>query len=139
MDYEPKPFTNAAVPRGIEVLLKKASVDPEFRELLLKHRGAAAGAIELELTPAEIAILKAIPAEQLEQLISQTVVPVEQRRVFLGRAAAAMLAVIGATLALQMCRPAASRGIQSDRPRPKPAGSNSRPTELSRGISPDPP
>ena len=30
------------VPRGIEVLLKKASVDPAFRELLLAKRSAAA-------------------------------------------------------------------------------------------------
>jgi hypothetical protein len=35
-----------AIPRGVEVLLKKASVDPAFRELLLtriSHRDAVAG------------------------------------------------------------------------------------------------
>lgn len=106
-----------AVPRGIEILLKKAAVDPEFRQLLLEQRGGAAAAIELELTPAETAMLKSIPTEQLEQLISQTVVPNEQRRVFLGRAAAAMLLALGASaILLPMCAPAKTRGIQPDRP-----------------------
>lgn len=108
---------DAPIPRGIEVLIKKAAVDPEFRQLLLEQRGDAAAAIELELDPAETAMLKAIPAEQLAQLINQTVVPTEQRRVFLGRTAAAMLVAIGAGLViLPMCAPAKSRGIQPDRP-----------------------
>ncbi len=108
--------SNLAVPRGIEVLLKKAAVDPEFRLMLLEERGEAAKAIELELTPAESAMLKAIPAEQLEQLVTHTIVPCEQRRVFLGRTAAAMLVAVGASLLLlPMCAPAKSRGIQPDR------------------------
>jgi hypothetical protein len=57
--------STGAVPRGIEVLVKKAAVDLEFRELLLEQRGGAAAAIGLELDPAEAAMLSAIPREQL--------------------------------------------------------------------------
>ena len=83
------------IPRGLEVLVKKAAVDPAFRELLFEQRGAAATGIGLELDPAENAMLSAIPQEQLAQIVSETTVPVEQRRVFLGRLAVAMLAVLG--------------------------------------------
>ena len=37
----------ADIPRAIEVLIKKASVDPEFRQLLLEKREQAAGEIDL--------------------------------------------------------------------------------------------
>jgi hypothetical protein len=113
MPEHTSPF-NAAPPRGIEVLVKKASVDAQFRERLLDQRGDVAAEIGLELDPAERAMLSAIPRQQLAQLIQQTSVPVEHRRVFLGRVAAAMLAVLGTGLA--GCRPAKTRGISPDRP-----------------------
>jgi hypothetical protein len=91
-----KPMGN--VPRGIEVLLKKAAIDKEFRELLLNDPEAAAGSIALELTPVEQAMLKAMPAEHLAVIINQTEVPQPQRRAFLGTAAAAMLAVLTGSL-----------------------------------------
>jgi len=83
------------VPRGIEVLVKKASVDPAFKELLLSQRAAAAGQIDLPLDPAEAMMLDNIPVDQLRAIIDQTHVPEEHRRAFLGKAAAAMLAAIG--------------------------------------------
>jgi hypothetical protein len=126
---------NIAVPRGIEVLVKKAVVDPEFRELLFEQRGGAAAAIELELDPAENAMLNAIPREQLAQIVAQTRVPLEQRRVFLGRIAAAMLAVLGVGLAA--CKPK-SRGIQSDRPGNTLAKADATtPAFSSLGVRPD--
>ncbi|MCL2622505.1 MAG: Os1348 family NHLP clan protein [Planctomycetaceae bacterium] len=91
-----KPMGN--VPRGIEVLLKKAAIDAEFRELLLGDPEAAAESIALELTPVEQAMLQNIPAEQLSAIIHQTQVPQQQRRAFLGTAAAAMLAVLTGTV-----------------------------------------
>jgi hypothetical protein len=91
--------STGAVPRGIEVLVKKAAVDAEFRELLFEQRGGAAGALGLELDPAEATMLSAIPREQLSQVVEQTRVPDEQRRVFLGQVAAAMLAVLGVSVA----------------------------------------
>ena len=83
-------------PRGLEVLLKKASVDGEFRPLLLEQRSRASEAIALELDPAEAAMLNHMPTEQLEAIIRQTRVREEDRRVFLGKAASVMLAALGA-------------------------------------------
>ena len=82
------------IPRGIEVLVKKAAVDPEFAELLLAHRDKAAEEIGLDLDPAEVMMLRAVRREQLESIINQTSVPKEHRRAFLGKAAAAMLAAL---------------------------------------------
>jgi hypothetical protein len=90
---------NVPVPRGIEVLVKKASVDAGFRELFLKQRGKAAATIQLELDPAENAMLSAIPQEQLAQIVDQTTVPMELRSAFLGRVALVMLAALGVGLA----------------------------------------
>ena len=42
-----------------------------------------------------MALLEAVPREQLEAIIDRTVVPPEHRRTFLGKAAAAMLAAVG--------------------------------------------
>jgi hypothetical protein len=83
-----------AIPRGVEVLLKKASVDPEFRKLLLEQRGDAARAIDLELTEAEREMLAHIPAEQLEQIITNTKVKPRHRAIFLGTAGVLMLAAV---------------------------------------------
>jgi len=129
--------SNVAVPRGIEVLVKKAAVDPEFRELLFEERGAAAAAIELELDPAESAMLNAIPPEQLAQIVSQTNVPTEQRRVFLGRIATAMLSVLGAGIA--GCGPP-TLGTQPDLPdKPLAKVDSTTPVFKSLGTQPDRP
>ena len=90
---------DTAVPRGIEVLVKKAAVDEGFRGKLLAERGAAAAVIGLQLDAAESAMLHAIPEEQLGQIIRQTVVPPEQRSAFLGQVATAMLLALGVGLA----------------------------------------
>ena len=90
------------IPRGIEVLVKKASVDPAFRQILLERRAQAAEQIGLELDPAEVMMLRAVPAAQLETIIARTRVPTEHRRAFLGKAAAAMLAAIG-VIGVQGC------------------------------------
>jgi acyl carrier protein len=86
---------NTQVPRGIEVLVKKASVDPAFKAILLDRRAAAADEIGLQLAPAEAMMLAATPREQLETIVARTSVPQSHRRAFLGQAAAAMLAVLG--------------------------------------------
>lgn len=112
------------VPRGIEVLVKKAAVDAEFKELLLEKRDEAAGEIALELAPAEILMLRAVPAQQLEGIIARTTVPEEHRRAFLGKAAAAMLAALGVTLPGCGPTPVPTKGIAPDRPKPKPDQGN---------------
>jgi hypothetical protein len=83
-----------ATARGIEVLVKKAAVDPAFKALLLDRRAAAAADIGLELSPSESLMLVTVPRAQLETIIARTMVPAEHRRAFLGKAAAAMLATV---------------------------------------------
>jgi hypothetical protein len=102
----------AGIPRGIEVLLKKASVDPDFRLLLLERRAEAARAIDLDLNPAERAMLQGIPQEQLEAIIARTTVEPEQRRAFLGRAAAVMLGALVGTRGCEDERHPTTLGIQ---------------------------
>ncbi len=85
-----------SIPQGIEVLVSKASLDPEFKTRLVERRAEAAAEIGLELNAAERAMLAAVYAEQLDAIIARTTVPHEHRRAFLGQAAAAMLAAVAA-------------------------------------------
>lgn len=84
------------IPRGIEVLVKKAAVDADFRRLLLEQRSDAAAAIGLVLQPSEAMLLRQIPAEQLELIIASTYVEPTKIPAFLGRVAAAMILAISA-------------------------------------------
>ncbi len=104
------------IPRGIEVLIKKASVDEEFRAILLAQRTDAAGEIGLELADAEKAMLESIPAAQLEAIISRTKVKPQNRRVFLGKVAAAMLAAVGVGVAGCEKEPDRTTGVRPDKP-----------------------
>jgi hypothetical protein len=107
------------IPRGIEVLVAKAAVDPEFRRLLLERRGEAAREIGLALDPAEAAMLTATPKTQLETIIAQTTVSPSLRPAFLGRAAAVMLAALGAGVLASCAKeepPPAGKNKAADRP-----------------------
>ena len=84
------------IPRGVEVLIKKAAVDPAFKKLLLEKRAGAATAIGLNLSPAEQAMLAAVPEAQLRAIVGNTKVSPGLRPAFLGYAACAMLAALGA-------------------------------------------
>jgi len=103
------------IPRGIEVLVKKAAVDPAFKRLLLETRDAAADEIGLALDPAEALILRAAPPEQLEAIIARTKVHPKVRSAFLGRAAAVMLVALGAGV-VGCDKFQAEDGISPDRP-----------------------
>ena len=105
------------VPQGIEVLVLKAAVDPDFKQLLLQRRIAAAEAIGLELTLAEAMMLAGVPAAQLKAVIARVSVPQEHRRAFLGQAAAAMLAAL-AMMTSTGCEEerTGSKGIRPERP-----------------------
>jgi acyl carrier protein len=130
---------SAPIPKGVEVLVHKAAVDPAFKADLLERRAAAAADIGLTLDAAEAAMLAAVPAAQLETIIARTSVPEEHRRAFLGKAAAAMAAALAAMsggvaagFQLQGVRPDVlppSKGIRPDQPVPPPT----------RGIQPDRP
>lgn len=142
------------VPRGIEVLLKKAAVDPAFRARLLTQRAAAAGDIALTLTPGEVGLLAAVPAPQLQAMIDATRVPERQRMAFLSGAAAVMLAALGlAGCGEQPPSPAGARPDTSPPPPPAPGkplppqpvvvpppadpGQQPLPSPLTRGVRPD--
>jgi len=120
-----------AIPRGIEVLIKKASIDPRFKQLLLEQRAGAAESIGLVLDPAEEMMLRAVPDEQLEAVIAQTHVPQDHRRAFLGTAAAVMLTAIGVSV------PGCGGGVRPDNPSDEPVDEpDPSPT---KGIRPDVP
>jgi hypothetical protein len=104
-----------AVPRGIEILLKKAAIDESFRKILLSKRSNAADAIGLALTPVEAAMLKAIPETALERMVAATKVQPKIRQAFLGYAATVMLAALtAASDGLSQDIAQASYGIQPD-------------------------
>ncbi len=101
-----------AVPRGVEVLVKKASVDPAFKALLMRQRSKAADEIGLRLEEAEALMLDIVPAAQLEAIIAQTRVEPSKKPAFLGKAAAVMLVALGATSVPAQVAP--QRGERSD-------------------------
>jgi acyl carrier protein len=100
--------------RGIEILIKKAAVDEDFKLRLLENRAEAAGSIGLQLQPAEAMMLAAVPASQLESIIGHTSIPQEHRRAFLGQVAAVMLATLG--VVSSGCDRPPSRGVRPDPP-----------------------
>lgn len=83
------------IPKGIEVLMKKASVDKAFRERLLATRAQVAAEIHLPLSPSEAMMLGAIPEAQLLAIIERTRVEPRHLGVFAGKVAALMLAAVG--------------------------------------------
>jgi len=82
-------------PRGIEILVKKASVDGAFKRHLLAERSGAAARIGLELDSAEAAMLDVIPETHLVKIIAEAKVSPKLTPVFMGYAATAMLAAVG--------------------------------------------
>ncbi len=87
------------VPRGVEVLIKKAAVDAAFRDCLLSERDGAAAKIGLALEPAEAAMLRGIPAAQLAAVVARTRVSPNLHAAFMTYTAAVMLAALGAVAA----------------------------------------
>ena len=107
------------IPRGIEVLVKKAAVDSDFKHLLIERRADAAGDIALTLEPSEVAMINAVPEAQLEAIIARTTVHPKQRAAFLGRVAAVMIVALGASTVGYGCRDneePSTKGIRPDRP-----------------------
>ncbi len=131
---------------GIEVLLRKASVDSDFRQLLILSRALAAREIGLDLTPAEQGILSTVPEDDLLRMIEKIEVPAAHRTVFLGKTAAAMLAIVVGVGAIAGCGPVCT-GIRpkeetgEDRPEatePVNGGDEDAVDMPTRGIRPDP-
>lgn len=87
-------------PRGIEILLKKAKVDLEFRRLFMLDPVEAARSIELELKDSEKKILLNTPGEVIEKMVESSFVPKHHISTFMSARAAAMLSLILATSVL---------------------------------------
>jgi hypothetical protein len=87
-------------PRGIEILLKKAKVDPRFRKLLLQDPVAASRSIELSLEDSEKKILLNTPGEVIEKMVESSFVPKHHVSTFMNARAAAMLSLVLATSVL---------------------------------------
>ncbi|MCP4228600.1 MAG: hypothetical protein GY771_00425 [bacterium] len=130
-------------PRGIEILVKKASVDDEFKDTLLAERSHSAYRIGLQLDPAEAEMLDTLPEAQLNKIIAETEVEPKLQPVFRGYSAIVMMAVVGA--AASGCIPAAT-GSRPDEPLDKEDANNTNESELDEddpelnvetGIRPD--
>ena len=88
------------IPRNVEVLIKKAAVDPELKALLLDKRAEAAKAVGLELDAVESAMLAACPLEQLERIIALTKAQPRGGNALLGTAVTVAVLATGAALFL---------------------------------------
>jgi hypothetical protein len=87
-------------PRGLELLMKKAAVDAEFKQKLITGRSTFAAEIGVPLDHAEQGMLDAMPTPHLEQLVALTPVAEPQRSLLKTASAAALVALLAqATLA----------------------------------------
>jgi len=100
-------------PRGVEILLKKAKVDPGFRELLLGDPLAAAESIELTLSRSERNVLSNTSRSILSAMIGRTFVPRHHVRSFLTQKAPALIFLVMASTVL-IETSGASAGVESD-------------------------
>jgi hypothetical protein len=108
-----------SVPRGLESLLTLAAMNEDWKYKTLADPISAAAEAEIPLSPTESAILQAIPAKTLGQMILSIIrtrlAPIRDTALAAGTASAALLAatdVLGEDLP--------SRGIRPDLP-PEPA------------------
>lgn len=106
-------------PRGMEILLKKASIDEGFAKVLLEAPEKAARLISLDLQPSEERILVSTPRSTLQVMIRHTRVQRQQLSAFKTMSAALMLAAVVAASSLGTacdsgCSPARTKGITAD-------------------------
>lgn len=111
------------IPRGIETLIKRAAIDPAFRQRLFEHKDQAAREIGLKLSMAESIMLGTVRDAQLNAMIDRMQVSDEERRALLERS---MLPDTNTASA----PPPATLGMQPDL-----EGGPSSP--VTRGIRPD--
>ncbi|HNW33747.1 MAG TPA: hypothetical protein PKM25_02365 [Candidatus Ozemobacteraceae bacterium] len=134
------------IPRGMELLLKRAAVDDAFCAELFAGRATVADSLAIPLDPAERAMLNAIPEAQLRGIITRTRVPETQKRALTGASAAAMLALLAQLTFTPVAGRADTppdRGSSGElRPAAKPQLPNAgvsadESSHITRGIRPD--
>jgi len=131
------------IPLGIEHLLSMAAVDPRFGQALLQQREQAIKASGVRLSATEHGILGAVDPDALQQMIHSVHqgIPEQDRRSFLNRSAAALVALVGGGLAMGGATgcPGAVKGSRPDRPE-KPDATHEPPEPIRpTGIRPDRP
>ncbi len=82
------------IPRGLELLIKRAAIDSEFRITLLEKREKLIEELQIPLDESEKAMLACVPAEHLEKMIAATEVPTSQKRALRTGSVAAMVALM---------------------------------------------
>ena len=95
MDQPPNASTPRR-PRGLELLLERATADPVFRDNLIRHRAQAAHDAGVALNPSEVAILEHVPFEQIHALVRAMPSRVQPRSSRLRQVASVMLAALAA-------------------------------------------
>jgi hypothetical protein len=131
----------AKIPRGVELMLKMAAIDPTFRARLIHMRGTASKTIGLELAFSEAMILEAVPEDQLQAMIDAMPVSDDERDALRSLAPETRLPSDSPLLASMGIRPGGvddvppayyqTRGLGTDLPPRKP------PSQRSKGIRPD--
>jgi len=126
------------VPTGIQKLLRLASVDESFRRELLERRAGISAAAGVTLTASEAAILAAIPAAQLEQMIGYLPPPPASRRAFLRQTASTAVVLLGGAVLAECV--SCTKGHGADTPAEGEAGAaqESPPTAVDAGPSAPP-
>ncbi len=82
------------IPRGLEILMMRAAVDPAFLETLVGKRDALAEELQIPLVAAEREMLRIVPDSQLREMASRTPVDEKHRKALSGGSAAAMVALL---------------------------------------------
>lgn len=146
-DYPPAEKINATPPfsLNIELLLKKAAVDINFRMKFVEKRTEYVKDFEdLKLNQAEMELLDSMPKDQLRTIIANTQVPEYQESTFQSLDFLSMRSALGDELSEDEVRKRIARtkvtGHMADRPPemppPSPAGAKPDRPENQRQIPP---
>ncbi|GAB4284088.1 MAG: hypothetical protein Kow0029_30520 [Candidatus Rifleibacteriota bacterium] len=82
------------IPRGLELLIKKASADDSFKNELLIKKEKLIDELNLALDISEKAMLAAVPTEHLRKMIEATELPQSQKKALAKVSTAAMVALV---------------------------------------------
>ena len=109
---------NLKVPIGIEKVLCRAAGDEQFKALLLKDREAAMELWDAGLSEIELGVLKSVPDESLEAMISRIDLKKHTKRRFMKAVATAtFVATAAAGAAFYLSTPGCT-GADPDMPYP---------------------
>ena len=115
------------IPVGIEELLAMAAVDSEFATTLFEDRSLAIKASGVTITDTEKSILSSIDNVNLGLMIKNVrgKIPAQERRAFLKKSAAALLALVGGGILASHVKAesiAGKGGMRADRGSPVSGG-----------------